>query len=242
MNPPYVNAYGYGMALKYFLSLDGFIHPLFLVWTHGGVFVFYQGSFFSEVHCLVALPQPHSKMWTRLPPCFSPAYGTWQFCCSRLPRPYFYPAWFHWVSLSILQGNLGGLPPPVTPPQSWKMMSWGWQVPGTHQLPSRMEKLCRPILPYPMTIQMHIKLPYLPGLWTHLPTLVILPCIFPRLVFLSVCVHHHSFLYNFGRWIAWNSVLAWDVMLVYYRLLQFRPAIHDASDLHVILCHWYCDW
>ena len=47
-----------------------------------------------------------------------------------------------------------------TQPRSWLMMRWVRQGPGTHQLPSSMEKVCRPILPYPMTILMHINLPY----------------------------------------------------------------------------------
>ena len=47
-------------------------------------------------------------------------------------------------------------------------MRWCQQVPSTHQFPSIMEKLCLPILPRPITVRMHIKLPFFPGLWLHL--------------------------------------------------------------------------
>ena len=42
---PCLKSYGYGMAFNSFLSLDGFIHPLFVVWPAGGIFVFSQVLF-----------------------------------------------------------------------------------------------------------------------------------------------------------------------------------------------------
>ena len=57
-------------------------------------------------------------------------------------------------------------------------MSWGQQCPGNHQLPYSMEKLCRPLLLYLMTVWMHIKLPYFPILWTRRYPSGIIPCIF----------------------------------------------------------------
>ena len=57
-------------------------------------------------------------------------------------------------------------------------MSWGQQVTNIHQPPSILVKVCCPILPYPMTVRMHIKLPYFMGLWLHLHLLVISLSIF----------------------------------------------------------------
>ena len=132
------------------------------------VFRFLPGVVFDEVHRFVAPPQPHSEVWTWLPPCSYPAYRTWYFRCSCIPGPYCCPECCHWVSLFLLHGNLGGLPPPETHPQSWLLMRWGQQGPSTHQLPFMLEKLCWPLLPYPMTVHMCIILPWNLFLWIHL--------------------------------------------------------------------------
>ena len=131
-------------------------------------FCFLSGVVFPEVHHFVALPQPNFEMYTRLPTCSSTSYGTWQFCFSRLSGTYCCPEWCHWVSLSVIHGNLGGLPLPETQPQIWQIMSWGQQVSGTHQLPSSLGKVCLTLLLYPMTAQMNINLPYFLGLRLHL--------------------------------------------------------------------------
>ena len=57
-------------------------------------------------------------------------------------------------------------------------MGWGQQGPGTHHLTSRLEKVCCPLLPYPMTVRMHIKLPSFSGLWIHLHLSGIPLCLF----------------------------------------------------------------
>ena len=76
----------------------------------------------------------------------------------------------------------------------------------THKLPSSMVKLCRPLLTYPMTVRIHIKLPYLPVLWLYLHLLGIPlflffsstfpPCLCPLsgrpLNFLTVTCSHLS--------------------------------------------------
>ena len=57
-------------------------------------------------------------------------------------------------------------------------MRWVQQVPVSHQLPSRMGKVFHPLIIYPMTIRMHIRLPSFPGFWIHLHMLVIPLCLF----------------------------------------------------------------
>ena len=122
--------------------------------------------------------QPHSENLTRLLPFSSPAYGTWHFRYSCLPGPYCCPELFHWVSLSIIQVNLGGLPPLETKPLSWLIMRWVQQGTSTHKLLSSMGKVCCPLLSYPVTVRIHINIPYFPGLWLHLHLLVIPLCLF----------------------------------------------------------------
>ena len=133
---------------------------------------------FVEVYHYFAPHQPQSEFYTRLHPCSSPTYGTWQFRWSCLTVNYYCPEWCHWISLSVLHGNLGGLKPLVTPPQIWIMTRWGQQVPSTNQPPFSMEILCRTILLYTMPVLMHINLPYFMGLWPNFPQLVILTCLF----------------------------------------------------------------
>ena len=70
--------------------------------------------------------------------------------------------------MSFIHGILGGFPPLETQPQSCLIMRLGEQVPGTHKIPSRLENVCLPLLPYPMTARMNIKLPYFPIFWLHL--------------------------------------------------------------------------
>ena len=184
-------------------------------------FSFLSGIIFAEVNHFVAPPQPHPEIWTRLPPCSSPAYGTWQFHWYCLPGTYCCPEWFHWVSLSILNRKFGGLPLPGKQPRSCLIMRWVQQLTGTHQLTSRMGKASFLLIPYPMTIQMHINLPYFPSFWLHLHLLGI-PLFFSSpLIPLPICVYRRAFLYNFEWWTDRTSVLAWDLMLVDYRLLQF---------------------
>ena len=54
-------------------------------------------------------------------------------------------------------------------------------------------------------------------------------------------VHRLAFLCNFGRRPAYTSVLASDMALVNYHLLQFQPSIPTASVLHVLLFSLYWD-
>ena len=84
--------------------------------------------------------------------------------------------------MSVLHDNLGGLLLPETQPISWQLISWCQQGTGTHQLSSILGKVCFPLLPYPMTVLMHIKLPSFLGLWLHLHLLVI-----PLYIFSSSC-------------------------------------------------------
>ena len=205
-------------------------------------FNFLSGGTFSEVHNSVPPPQPHSDVYTQLPPYSYTAYGTWQFCCSCLPLTYCFPEWCHWLSLYVLRGNLGGLPSKGKQPRRWLIMKWGQQGLGTHQIPSILEKVCRPLIKYPMSVWMYIKLPCSMVLWTHLPPSVTFSCLYITLIFLPVCVYHHASLHNFGRWIAWTSVPACYLALVHYCPLQFHCDIHSASVLHIILCLWYCNW
>ena len=67
------------------------------------------------------------------------------------------------------------------------------QVPGTHQLLSRLENVCRPLLPYPMIVRMHKNPPYFLGLWPHLNLAVLTQFIlssslFPSRLFPSSCL------------------------------------------------------
>ena len=112
-------------------------------------------------------------------------------------------------------------------------MRCGHPVIGTHQLPSSLDKVCHPLLPYPMTVWIHIKLPYFLVLKPPLHQLEILSCIFFLSIFLSLCVLCPDLLRNFLWWLARTSVLVCYLTLVNYRLLQFRRAFHDASALHV---------
>ena len=64
----------------------------------------------------------------------------------------------------------------------------------------------------------------------------------PPLLLPPVYVYHPAFLCNFGRCIACTPVLAWDLTLVDYRLIQFHHDIHADSDLLVIFCLLDCDW
>ena len=115
---------------------------------------------------------------------------------------------------------------------------WFQQVPDNFQLLSITEKVCSPILPYPMTVRMHIELPHFLVLWLHLPLSIIFPCIFSSSPFPPVCVHLHVFHHNFIQWFACISVLEWYLTLVDYRLLQFHRAIHAVSILYIILYLW----
>ena len=113
------------------------------------------------------------------------------------------------------------VPPPGTQPQRWLIMSWDQQDPGTPQLPYFLEKVCIPYQPYPMKLQMHINLPYflvcdLTSLWREYF------CVFSTLILPCICFHRHVFLRNFILWLACTSVMAWDLMLVDYHLLQFH--------------------
>ena len=100
-------------------------------------------------------------------------------------------------------------------------MRWVQQDTGTHQLPSRMENLCCPLLPYPMTVWMHINISYFPGLWLHLhlsgiplclflsssflPHLFPLSCLSPK--FLTVtCPYLSSSLVSDVGWLPSSSV------------------------------------
>ena len=59
------------------------------------VFSFLPGAVFAEFYHLVAITQPHFEMYSWLPLWSYPAYGIWQFCCSRLTGPYCYPELCH---------------------------------------------------------------------------------------------------------------------------------------------------
>ena len=98
-----------------------------------------------------------------------------------------------------MYGNSGGLLPPRTPPQNGLIVRWFQQGTGTHQLPSSMENVSRPLIPYPTTVWMHINLPSFLGLWPHLHKLVIPLFIFSSSTFLPACLHSPEFLNNFGR-------------------------------------------
>ena len=121
---------------------------MLIVWHSGKVLIFYQGRFY-EVHHYVALPQPLSEMYTRLPPWSSTSYGTWQFCFSRLPVTYCCPEWCHWVALSFIHRNLWGLKHPWMQTQNVLIVRWGQWGPGTYPLCSSLKKLCCLLLPYP---------------------------------------------------------------------------------------------
>ena len=71
-------------------------------------------------------------------------------------------------TLFVLQSNSGRMPPLETQSQSWLIIRWGQQGPGTNKLPSRLEKVCNTFLPDPITVWMRIKLPSITGLWLHL--------------------------------------------------------------------------
>ena len=86
---------------------------------------------------------------------------------SHIPGPYCYSEQCYWLSLSIIQGNLRELSPLVAPPQSFLIMSWGTHGTVTHQLPSSLEKVCRPIPKYRMPVWMNINLPSFLGLRPH---------------------------------------------------------------------------
>ena len=53
-------------------------------------------------------------------------------------------------------------------------MRWGQWITGAHNLPSNMEMVYHPILPYLITVSMHTMLPSFLGLSTHIPQLGIL--------------------------------------------------------------------
>ena len=130
------------------LSIFWWIAPYpitFLKWWKA--FNFMPGGGFYEFHHSVAVHKTHYEMWTHIPPCSSTSYGTWKLCCSRLPAYHFCPEWCHWVSLSSIRGNLGGLTPMLTQTQSWLIVSWGSQCHGTHQLPSSLENIWHTLLP-----------------------------------------------------------------------------------------------
>ena len=69
-------------------------------------------------------------------------------------------------------------------------MSWFQQGPGTHQLSYSLEKVCCPILLYPMNVRMHIKVTIFPNFWTHLPQLGIPLRFNLYLPFIPVCVQY----------------------------------------------------
>ena len=125
-------------------------------------------------------------MYKRLLPCSYPVYRTLHFRFSRLPVPYCCPGWCHWSSLSVIRGNLLGFPHPGTQLQSFLVMRWFLQVTVTPRLPSSMYKVCCPLLLYPMTIYMHIDIPYFLGFWSHLPPLGIFNYISVYFILLSL--------------------------------------------------------
>ena len=147
-------------------------------------FYFLPGRFFAEVHHFVALPQPHSEIWTRILPYYSLDYVTWQVRCYYLPRTYYCLEICNWVLLYVLHGVLRGFPPPEINPQICLIMRWGKQGNITHQLPHILEKLYPPILPYSTNVRMHINPPSFLGLWPQLHPLVIPLCLLSSYTFL----------------------------------------------------------
>ena len=146
------------------------------------------------------------------------------------------------LSLSIINGNSEGCAPLETQPQSWLIMRWVTQGPGTHQLPSGMVKVCYPLFLCPMTILMCINLRYFLGLCLHLHLLVITlylilsypfpprmcpPSWLPPKFWMMICPYLSS-----GQ----------NMMLVYYHLLHFHNSILTLSVLHVILFYLDLDW
>ena len=124
---------------------------------------------FDEVHNYVGLPQPHSVMYPQVPPCYSPAYETWQPCWSCILGPYFCTELFHWLSLSVMNRYLVGSKPMVTQHKNLLIMSWGQWFTGTHPLPSITGVVYTSLLPYLMTMTMHTVITYFQSLWYHLP-------------------------------------------------------------------------
>ena len=88
---------------------------------------------------------------------------------------------------------------------------------------------------------MHIKRPYFTDLWLHIHLSGIPFCIIFSSPFPLVCVHCLSFLRNFGLLLSRNSMVAWDLTLADYCLLQFHRDITTASVFSVILCFLDCD-
>ena len=93
-----------------------------------------------------------------------------------------------------------------------------------------------------MAARIYIKLPYF-RVYGFTSTYREYQFVFsPPLIFLPVCVHRLALLKTFGRLPDRTSVLAWDLALVDYCLLQFHCAVPTASILHVILCLLDCDY
>ena len=67
-------------------------------------------------------------------------YNIWnlKIFWSRLPGLHYLPEWFHWVSLSVIYVDLRGLPPLVTHPKNYPIISWGQWGPDTCQFLSNM--------------------------------------------------------------------------------------------------------
>ena len=144
-----------------------------------------------------------------------------------------------------------------TQPQILHISSWVPKGPGTNKLPSNIQKVCRLLLPYPMTVWMHIKLPYFLGLWLYLhlsgiplylfsssrfPPQLCLPSCLPSQFWTVTCLHLSAGMVSHVGGLPSSSVLS-------YYSYRFCPScsrvflrLRTAIKLEVPLMFWVIPW
>ena len=161
-----------------------------------------------------------------------------KICCYCILGPCWCPERYHWLPPSITHGNLRGLSPIVAHPKNNLIISWGWWVSGTHQIPSNMWMVYHNILTHPMTAPIHKLLPYFTGFFITYTSWEPLHALILPLCTLLIYCHHPTLSIYFEQWHACTSVMDKNLVLVGYRLPQLHHYVHHDFIIIIVWCIW----